>query len=282
MAGPPERTSTFTPVRLAVRVERAGHHLVLGVDRGVGPDQVVGGAVLRLGEPVGLDDDRCRAHVRRSAAPRRRRRRRSFRARRRCSAARRPRCPAPRSRGGHRCLGAAAAVPIVPRCGRRADPGAGRAPAWRRRGLPPTASSTSALVVDFFTVLPPGLVVERLGVALGAGWGGRAGCERPVGDVGLTGRRRIESYQAPMTACWRSRTTGTPRCRASPTARGAYIRGMSLELLAYCRDQDADALVAPAEEEVADDRADHREPGRDAQPGEHRRQGRREHHLAQA
>ena len=52
------------PGGLTVRVERAGHHLVLGVDRVPGPDQVVGGAVLRLGEPVGLDDDVGRAHVR--------------------------------------------------------------------------------------------------------------------------------------------------------------------------------------------------------------------------
>ena len=40
--------------------------------------------------------------------------------------------------------------------------------------------------------------------------------------------------------------------------------------------------LALAEEEVADDRADHRQPGGDPQPGEHRRQRGGEHQLAQA
>ena len=40
-------------------------------------------------------------------------------------------------------------------------------------------------------------------------------------------------------------------------------------------------LLALLEEEVADDRADHRQAGRDAEAGEDRRQGRRELQLAQ-
>ena len=49
--------------RLALRDQRSGDDLVVGVDLVVVAEEVVHGAVLRLGEPVGLDHDRLRAHV---------------------------------------------------------------------------------------------------------------------------------------------------------------------------------------------------------------------------
>ena len=61
-AGPPVRISRFTPVRQPAGHQRAGHDLRLSVDRRVRSDHLIERTVLGLGEPVGLDDDRFRAH----------------------------------------------------------------------------------------------------------------------------------------------------------------------------------------------------------------------------
>ena len=122
----------------------------------------------------------------------------------------------------------------------------------------------------------------------GGGCGLLHGCLLRVRVGGWMGRWVIGRHRTWGRATCRSRvaaarrTPGTRRCRAArTTVTAAYISRMSLELLAYSRMQLAEALLAPSEEEVADDGAHHRQPGRDAQPGEHRRQRRREHHLAQ-
>ena len=89
------------------------------------------------------------------------------------------------------------------------------------------------------------------------------------------------SYHLPMTRCWsqpKNRNTTTPSSDDMITAANSSSPS---RLLAYLLEQLADAGVALAEEEVADDGADHRQPGGDAQAGEDRRQGGREHQLAQ-
>ena len=87
------------------------------------------------------------------------------------------------------------------------------------------------------------------------------------------------SCQRPTTRSATSPTSVNARMPSSDEAMIAPNSCSERELGAVVVDQAPDARVALAEEEVADDRADHREAGRDLQPDEDRGQGGRELEL---
>ena len=73
MAGPPDADlDLHTGVDAAARHELTGHGLLVRVDLGIGPDELVQAAVLGFGVPVGLHDHSVGTHARERSAPRRR------------------------------------------------------------------------------------------------------------------------------------------------------------------------------------------------------------------
>ena len=110
-------------------------------------------------------------------------------------------------------------------------------------------------------------------------WSSGSPCCVAVGAGGFTrGRRAGAGCRRRAPADRRPRRAARPTSDDSSSARHQLLGGQAL---AVDVDQAADPGLALAEEEVGDDRADHRQPGRDLEAGDHRGQRRRQLQLAQ-